>query len=159
MHAGGGRHAAPLGSDMLTICSNVYGTASRKVEDEVEVALAQEANVLTSVKEDTFDALVTEAENLLTFMKTKAGLLAEDIARKSRAIKVDSQMFVFFYLLVVFCHQRSSRELFLAVRCGTCRERCAIRLVPIGIVRGCICILTVHFTSTHFEVVDVDVVG
>lgn len=62
------------------------------VEDGVEIALVEEQNLLQSVKEETFDALVNEAVELLTLMKSKAALLAADIARKSRAIKVDSTM-------------------------------------------------------------------
>jgi len=62
------------------------------VEDAVETGLEEERQLLQSVKEETFDALVNEAVELLSLMKSKAALLAADIARKARAIKVDSTM-------------------------------------------------------------------
>jgi tektin-3 len=61
------------------------------VEDNVEEELELERQVLESVKQDNFDMLVSEAEDLLVLMKTKAGELARDIGRKSAAIKVDER--------------------------------------------------------------------
>ena len=62
------------------------------VADSVELGLEEEQQLLQSIKEETFDALVNEAVELLSLMKSKAALLAADIARKARAIKVDSTM-------------------------------------------------------------------
>lgn len=61
------------------------------VDDNVEKELELERQVLESVKQENFDMLVSEAEDLLVLMKTKAGELAADIGRKSAAIKVDSR--------------------------------------------------------------------
>eukprot|EP00039_Didymoeca_costata_P024013 m.8985 g.8985 ORF g.8985 m.8985 type:complete len:511 (-) comp3987_c0_seq1:239-1771(-) len=62
------------------------------VRDIVEESLEAEGNMLTSVKGDSFDTLVAEADALLDVMKSKAALLAADIARKDKAINVDVTM-------------------------------------------------------------------
>jgi len=62
------------------------------VEDAVDESLKEEAEMLSSVKSESFDVLVSEADESLATMKAKAKALAMDIARKRNALTVDKKM-------------------------------------------------------------------
>ena len=62
------------------------------VEDAVEESLKEEGEMLSSVKSESFDVLVSEADESLATMKAKAKALAMDIARKRNALSVDKKM-------------------------------------------------------------------